>query len=60
VNTKGLARLYDRLTPWARLPLLLAALHRGDDAEAQHLAVSAPRIQLRLALWPRPDRGFTP
>jgi hypothetical protein len=48
VNTKSLARLYDRMTPRERLPLLLAALHRGDDAEAQRLACSAPRIQLSL------------
>jgi hypothetical protein len=48
VNTKSLARLYDRLIPWERLPLLLAALHRDDDAEAQRLTSSAPRIQLSL------------
>jgi hypothetical protein len=48
VNTKSLARLYDRLMPWERLPLLLAALHRGDDTEAQRLSQSAPRLLLSL------------
>jgi hypothetical protein len=48
MNTKALAKLYDRLTPWERLPLILAAVDRGDDAEAQRLARSAPRVQLSL------------
>jgi hypothetical protein len=42
MNTIGLARHYDTLTAWERLPLLEAALHRGDDAEAERLARSAP------------------
>jgi len=42
MNASGLARHYDTLTAWERLPLLLAALNRGDDAEAERLASSAP------------------
>ena len=48
MNTKGLAKLYDRLTPRERLPLILAASARGDDVEGQRLAQSAPRMALRL------------
>jgi hypothetical protein len=59
MNTKPLARLYDRLTPRERLPLLLAALHRGDDAEAQSLAGSAPRIQLSLPDYHGLNEGLT-
>ena len=33
MNTNGLAKLYDRLTPKERLPLILAASARGDEAE---------------------------
>jgi hypothetical protein len=29
MNTKGLAKHYDSLTPWERLPLILAASSRG-------------------------------
>jgi hypothetical protein len=42
MNTNGLARHYDQLTAWERLPLLLAALNRGDEAEADRLTRSAP------------------
>ena len=42
MNTNGLARHYDKLTVWERLPLMLAALNRGDDAEVERLAGSAP------------------
>jgi len=49
MNTIGLARHYGQLTAWERLPLLLAALNRGDDAEAERLAISAPT---RAALVP--------
>src|SRR5215471_19354314 len=41
-SASGLARHYGTLTAWERLPLLLAALNRGDDAEAESLASSAP------------------
>jgi hypothetical protein len=48
VNIKTLAKLYDRLTPWERLPLITAAVERGDDAETHRLSRSAPRLHLRL------------
>jgi hypothetical protein len=37
MNANGLIRLYDRLTVWERIPLLLAAQARGDDAEYRRL-----------------------
>jgi hypothetical protein len=42
MNTSGLAKHYGKLTAWERLPLILAALKRGDDAEADRLTCSAP------------------
>ncbi len=48
MNTDALAKLYDRLTPLERFPLILAAAERGDDAEVQRLSHSAPRIHLSL------------
>lgn len=42
MSAKGLARLYDRLTPRERLPLIFAASARGDEVEAERLARSAP------------------
>jgi hypothetical protein len=48
MNTDALARLYDRLTPRERLPLIMAAEERGDDAEADRLSRSAPKIHVRL------------
>jgi hypothetical protein len=43
MDKNPLAKLYDRLTPRERLPLLIAAAARGDDTEAQRLADAAPR-----------------
>src|SRR5262249_46296018 len=34
--------------PWERLPLITAAVGRGDDAEARRLLSSAPRLHLSL------------
>src|SRR6516225_10914001 len=48
MNSKCLAKLYDRLTPRERLPLILAASARDDEVEGQRLAQSAPRMALRL------------
>jgi hypothetical protein len=48
VNTNGLAKLYDRLTPRERLPLIVAAVDRSDAVEANRLADSAPRQGYRL------------
>jgi hypothetical protein len=42
MNTNGLAKLYSVLTPKERLPLIMAAVERGDDVEADRLARSAP------------------
>jgi hypothetical protein len=43
MTANELAKLYDRLNPWERVPLWLAAGARGDEAERQRLARSAPR-----------------
>ena len=48
MNANGMARLYDTLTPWERAPLWLAAGARGDEAERQRLARSAPRNSFRV------------
>ena len=47
MNTDRLARHYATLTPAERLPLLMAASARGDEAEYEHLARSAPRVYLQ-------------
>lgn len=44
MNTNLLARHYDTLTPRERLPLLLAAHARQDQAEHDRLTRSAPRL----------------
>jgi hypothetical protein len=59
MKTNGLARLYDQLTPRERLPLLLAAAARGDDAEADRLANSAPRGLYRLPDYHGLGEGLT-
>jgi hypothetical protein len=43
MNTKYLAKLYDQLTPRERLPLIMAAGARGDEAEQKRLCASAPK-----------------
>jgi hypothetical protein len=48
MNTNGLAKLYDCLSPRERLPLIVAAVDRGDAAEADRLAHSAPMRVHRL------------
>jgi hypothetical protein len=47
-TTARLARLYDTLTPWERLPLLAAAAARGDAVEFSRLARSAPTDVFRV------------
>jgi hypothetical protein len=42
-NANGLARHYDKLTAWERVPLLVSACLRGDQAERDRLLRSAPR-----------------
>ena len=48
MNANDLAKLYDRLKPAERLPLIMAAAERGDHAEADRLARAAPRIHVTL------------
>ncbi len=48
MNINTLAKLYDRLTPLERMPLIIAAVDRGDRAEADRLSRSAPRIHVGL------------
>jgi hypothetical protein len=48
VDTKCLAKHYGTLSPWERFPLILAASARGDAQERDRLAVSAPRVGLRV------------
>jgi hypothetical protein len=43
MNMNPLTKLYPALTPGERVPLLLAALRRGDDQEFARLAHAAPR-----------------
>jgi hypothetical protein len=43
MTTNPVSRLYDRLTPRERLPLLIAAATRGDPVELQRLQTSAPK-----------------
>jgi hypothetical protein len=42
MNANRLARMYDRLTVWERIPLLIAADARGDDTEYQRLLDTSP------------------
>jgi hypothetical protein len=48
MNTESLAKLYDRLTPFERVPLIAAAASRGDEVERDRLVRSAPRTRYRL------------
>jgi hypothetical protein len=48
MNLNGLSRLYDRLTPRERLPLILAASARGDEAELDRLVNSASSKLYRM------------
>jgi hypothetical protein len=49
-NTNGLARMYNKLNPWERLPLIMAARRRGDEVESGRLATTAPKLA-----WQVPD-----
>jgi hypothetical protein len=48
MNTALLARHYDVLTPWERLPLLVAAAARADEVEQDRLARAAPKQAFRV------------
>src|SRR5712692_2605299 len=43
MNTNHLAKLYDTLTARERVPLIIAAGARGDQAEQKRLSASAPK-----------------
>ena len=49
MNTSGLARHYEVLAPRDRLALMIAAVGRGDDAEAARLERAAPRLTYQAA-----------
>jgi hypothetical protein len=49
MNTTNLVRQYGALTPWERLPLIVAAAGRGDEVEENRLAQTAPRVDFRIA-----------
>jgi hypothetical protein len=48
MNLRPLAKLYDRLTPLERLPLLIAAGAHGDQVEQERLNASAPKHTLQV------------
>jgi hypothetical protein len=48
MNSNQLANYYETLTPWERLPLLVAARQRGDAVEEERLSRSAPRNGFRI------------
>jgi hypothetical protein len=48
MNTKGLTRFYDSLTPWERLPMIVAASARDDAVERERLVHSAPTHAFRV------------
>jgi hypothetical protein len=50
IHTSTLSRHYDTLKPRERLPLIVAACLRGDEAEVELLTRSAPR-----QVWEMPD-----
>src|ERR1700723_2110449 len=48
MNTNGLTKHYDRLTPEERFRLILAAGGRGDEAERERLVRAGQRIALSM------------
>jgi hypothetical protein len=48
MKANTLARHYDALTPEERLPLIMAASGRGDEAERQRLVLAAPTVTYRV------------
>jgi len=48
MNSDHLARYYPTLTPWERLPLIVAACARGDRVEEDRLAHAAPKNVFRV------------
>jgi len=48
MNTHNLVQHYATLTPWERVPLLVAASARADEVERDRLARSAPQYTFRV------------
>jgi hypothetical protein len=48
MNLASLTRNYDQLSPWERVPLIIAACARGDDSERENLVGSAPKLGFRV------------
>jgi hypothetical protein len=46
MNTNGIARHYDRLTPEERVCLILAAAGRGDDADGERIFNGGQHIHI--------------
>ena len=58
MTTNAPAKLYDRLKPQERLPLIIEAVDRGDRAEADRLSRPAPRIHVGLPDYPGLGEGL--
>jgi hypothetical protein len=50
-SKKGLARLYDRLSPEERFRLKVLALARGDEEESERLTATCPRRDYTMYDW---------
>jgi hypothetical protein len=48
MNTDVLVQHYDQLTPWERVPLIIAAVLRNDPVEEKRLGSSAPRARYQV------------
>jgi hypothetical protein len=48
MDLSKLTRHYELLSPWERLPLIVAAGVRGDDSERERLIGSAPKYAFRV------------
>jgi hypothetical protein len=58
VNTNKLTKLYDQLTALERLPLIVAATQRGDQAERERLIAAAPRVTYSTPDYTACAEGF--
>jgi len=58
MNCDNLTKLYDQLTPHERLPLIIAAGVRGDQAEQQRLSASAPKERYQAPNYYRLSRAL--
>jgi hypothetical protein len=56
MNTQGLTKMYDQLTPRERLPLIVAASVRADTVERARLVDSAAMVTFAVppfTAWPK-------